>query len=103
MKDRCVTEKLSLIHRARHSFLPGSHSDLEYDLNLTQEEEWMTMMIHPVPEKDPQSSASQEALPSAPSPFLLANSVGIMAGSGFFLNGSFQRPGGPTYREHHTC
>lgn len=60
------------------------------------------MMIHPVPERNSQSSAPQEVLPSEHSPFPLASSVGIMAGSGC-LNGSLQRPGGPTYREQHKC
>lgn len=45
----------------------------------------MITMIHPVPERDPQSSASQEVLPSEQSPFPSANSVGIMAGSGFLM------------------
>ena len=42
-------------------------------------------MLHPVPERDPQSSASQEVLPFEQSPFPLANSAGLMAGSGSLM------------------
>lgn len=45
----------------------------------------MVKRPHSVPERDPQSSASQEVLPFEQSPSPLANSVGIMAGSGSLM------------------